>query len=74
MSLFEKLLSLEAEKKSIRVALIGAGKFVTMYLAQIPKTPGIEIAAIIDINVDNVRSGKVLLNKSLSLTNMITFA
>src|SRR5262249_49604917 len=33
----------------VRVVLIGAGKFGSMFLAQVPTTKGIEIAAIVDL-------------------------
>jgi predicted homoserine dehydrogenase-like protein len=35
--------------KPVRVVLIGAGKFGSMFLAQVPSTKGIEIAAIVDL-------------------------
>jgi predicted homoserine dehydrogenase-like protein len=37
--------------KPIRVGLIGAGKFGSMFLAQVPTTKGIEVAAIADLDV-----------------------
>jgi predicted homoserine dehydrogenase-like protein len=39
----------------VRVALIGAGKFGSMFLAQIPSTRGIELAAIADLFPDRAR-------------------
>jgi predicted homoserine dehydrogenase-like protein len=39
----------------VRVGLIGAGKFGSMFLAQIPSTRGIEIAAIADLSPDRAR-------------------
>ena len=33
----------------VRVALIGAGKFGSMFLAQIPTSPGLEVAIIADL-------------------------
>ena len=39
----------------MRVGLIGAGKFGSMFLAQIPSTPGIEVAAIADLSPDRAR-------------------
>ncbi len=53
MNLYKKLLERSADKNPIRVALIGAGKFASMYLAQVPKTPGVHIVAIADINPQN---------------------
>lgn len=39
-----------AQGRPIRVGLIGAGKFGSMYLAQIPRTPGIQLVGIADLN------------------------
>ncbi len=54
MNLYAKL----AERKDnpLRIGLIGAGKFATMYLAQVPKTPGIRLVAIADLAPDNARA------------------
>ncbi|MBC5766740.1 NAD(P)H-dependent oxidoreductase [Ramlibacter albus] len=56
MSLHAKLLKRQAEGKPVRVGLIGAGKFGSMYLAQVPRTPGVHLAAIADISPDNARA------------------
>ena len=50
MSLHAKLLQRAAQGRPIRVGLIGAGKFGSMYLAQIPSTPGMHLVAVADIN------------------------
>jgi predicted homoserine dehydrogenase-like protein len=39
----------------VRVGLIGAGKFGSMFLSQVPSTPGIEVAAIADLAPDRAR-------------------
>jgi predicted homoserine dehydrogenase-like protein len=44
-----------AAGKPVRVALIGAGKFGSMFLAQVPHTPGLEVPLIIDIDRDRAR-------------------
>ncbi|MFA5915899.1 MAG: Gfo/Idh/MocA family oxidoreductase [Burkholderiales bacterium] len=49
MNLFRKLQQRQAEGRPLRVGLIGAGKFAAMYLAQIPKTPGVHLAGIADL-------------------------
>lgn len=41
----------EREGRPIRVGLIGAGRYGTMYLAQANNIPGIHVVAIADINV-----------------------
>ncbi|MCJ8340629.1 MAG: hypothetical protein MJK10_19365 [Pseudomonadales bacterium] len=50
MSLFIKLQQLEAQGKALKIGLIGAGKFGSMYLAQALKTPGIHLVGISDLN------------------------
>jgi predicted homoserine dehydrogenase-like protein len=56
MSLHAKLQQRAAEGRPIRVGLIGAGKFGSMYLAQIPRTPGVHLAAIADLSPVNARA------------------
>jgi predicted homoserine dehydrogenase-like protein len=41
--------------RPVRVGLIGAGKFGSMFLAQVPATPGIEVATIADLSPDRAR-------------------
>ncbi len=50
--LFAKLQQRAAEGRPVRVGLIGAGKFGSMYLAQIPRTPGVHLAGIADLSPD----------------------
>src|SRR5215218_5582818 len=50
MSLHSKLQQLAAQGNPIRVGLIGAGKFGSMYLAQIPRTPGVHLVGIADLS------------------------
>ena len=49
MSLYAKLKEREAQGRPLRVGMIGAGKFGAMYLAQVPKTPGLHLAGIADL-------------------------
>src|SRR5206468_5932540 len=56
MSLHAQLQKRASEGKPIRVALIGAGKFGSMYLAQVPRTPGIHLAGIADLWPDAARA------------------
>ena len=53
MNLHKKLL--ERRDNPLRIGLIGAGKFAAMYLAQVPRTPGVELVAIADLSPDNAR-------------------
>jgi predicted homoserine dehydrogenase-like protein len=55
MSLFAKLQQRAADNKPIRIGLIGAGKFGSMYLAQIPRTPGVHLVAIADLSPEGAR-------------------
>jgi predicted homoserine dehydrogenase-like protein len=51
-----RLLARRVEQgRPVRVGLIGAGKFGSMFLAQVPSTPGIEVAAIADLAPDRAR-------------------
>jgi predicted homoserine dehydrogenase-like protein len=49
VSLYAKLQEREAKGQPLRVGVIGAGKFAAMYLAQVPRTPGVRVAAIADL-------------------------
>lgn len=49
MNLSRMLLAREAEGRPVRVALIGAGKFGSMYLTQARLTRGVHVAAVIDL-------------------------
>ena len=42
--------------RPVRVALIGAGKFGSMFLAQVPTIAGLEVAAIVDLDPDRARA------------------
>jgi predicted homoserine dehydrogenase-like protein len=51
------LARLAAERdRPIRVALIGAGKFGSMFLAQVPTVAGLEVAVIADLDPDRARA------------------
>jgi predicted homoserine dehydrogenase-like protein len=55
MNLYRLLQQRVAAGKPVRVGLIGAGKFGSMFLAQVPSTPGIEVAVIADLAPDRAR-------------------
>jgi predicted homoserine dehydrogenase-like protein len=55
MNLYRKLQQRVAAGRPVRVGLIGAGKFGSMFLAQVPTTPGIEVAVIADLAPDRAR-------------------
>lgn len=47
---------LQSRERPVRVGLIGAGKFGSMFLNQVPTTPGIEVTMIADLNPDRART------------------
>ena len=56
MNLYRLLKARADERRPLRVGLIGAGKFGTMYVAQAKHTPGIHITAIADLAPDRARA------------------
>ncbi|MGP1613644.1 MAG: NAD(P)H-dependent oxidoreductase [Pollutimonas bauzanensis] len=56
MSLYTQLQQRAAAGKPIRVGLIGAGKFGSMYLAQVPRTPGVHLVGIADLSPEAART------------------
>ncbi len=66
MNLHRMLLDRDATGNPVRVALIGAGKFGTMYLSQAGRTPGVHIAALVDL--DPARAEAACAKASLSDT------
>ena len=55
MNLYRLLQQRLEAGRPVRVGLIGAGKFGSMFLAQVPTTPGIAVAAIADLAPDRAR-------------------
>ena len=56
MNLHAKLLERAASQRPIRIGLIGAGKFGSMYLAQVPRTPGVHLVGIADLSPAGVQT------------------
>lgn len=56
MSLIEQLKLRESDGKPIRVGLIGAGKFGSMFLSQIRRTPGMHLLGVADLSPDRARA------------------
>ena len=50
MYLYKQLLARADANNPVRVGLIGAGKFGSMFLSQVPTTPGLRVAQIIDLD------------------------
>ena len=62
MSLYHLLSKRAAEKKPVRIGMIGAGRYGAMFLAQAKYIPGMQIVGVADLNLEKaqkaiVRSG-----------------
>ncbi|WP_108662340.1 NAD(P)H-dependent oxidoreductase [Acuticoccus kandeliae] len=55
MFLYDKLMA-RASERPVGVCLIGAGKFGSMILSQIPTTPGLTVRVVADLRVDAARA------------------
>jgi len=55
VNLHSMLQQRERDGRPIRVGLIGAGRFGTMYLAQARNIPGVHVVGIADINVERAK-------------------
>ena len=55
MNLFTRLHAHHQAGKSITIAMIGAGKFATMFLAQLRKLPAIHLACLVDLNPETAK-------------------
>ncbi|MCV0394287.1 MAG: Gfo/Idh/MocA family oxidoreductase [Rhizobiaceae bacterium] len=47
---------LQARDRPVRAGLIGAGKFGSMFLSQVPSTPGLEVSVIADLSPDRAKA------------------
>ncbi|MGZ5082228.1 MAG: NAD(P)H-dependent oxidoreductase [Usitatibacter sp.] len=56
MNLHRLLQARAAQKKPVRVVLIGAGKFGSMYLSQARRTPGLHVLAVADLAPERARA------------------
>ncbi|SVB53374.1 uncharacterized protein METZ01_LOCUS206228, partial [marine metagenome] len=56
MNLYKLLAARAEEGRPVRVGLIGAGKFGSMFLAQARKTLGIHLLGIADLDVERARA------------------
>ena len=55
MYVYQELAQRAAIEKPVRVGLVGAGKFGSMFLSQVPTTPGLEVTCIADLAPDKAR-------------------
>ena len=56
MFLHEHLRERATSVRPVRIALIGAGKFGSMFLSQVPSTAGLEVSVIADLDPDRARA------------------
>jgi predicted homoserine dehydrogenase-like protein len=56
VSLLDALRARSSAGRPVRAAVIGAGKFTTMWLAQVPRTPGLQVVALVDLAPDRARA------------------
>src|SRR5438067_10053372 len=56
MGLYHLAQQRAAAGRPVRIGLIGAGKFGSMFLNQVPGMPGVELAAIGDLDPDRARA------------------
>ncbi|MCI4665764.1 MAG: SAF domain-containing protein [Neomegalonema sp.] len=56
MNLYAKLLARQAQGKPIRVGLIGAGKFGSMFLSQVRNTAGMHLMGVADLSADRAEA------------------
>src|SRR6201994_2244188 len=55
MNLYRLLQKRAASGRPVRVGLIGAGKFGSMFLSEVPTTPGLQVTAIADLSPERAR-------------------
>lgn len=55
MYIHQELLARAARDEPVRAGLIGAGKFGTMFLSQVPTTPGLQVTGIADLDPEHAR-------------------
>jgi len=60
MSLHRLLLARAAEARPIRVGVVGAGKFGTMFMAQALHLPGLHVLGVADLNPEQARANLAL--------------
>jgi predicted homoserine dehydrogenase-like protein len=69
MNLYRMLRDRAIAGEPIRVALIGAGKFGSMYFAQAKHTPGIHLIAVGDLSVPNAKAALARVGWDPALVN-----
>lgn len=73
MYIYQDLLARASAQNPVRVGLIGAGKFGSMFLSQVPTTPGLEVAMIADLRPDTARASCASVGWPQELIESVTF-
>jgi len=55
MNLYNLLKQREASGKPIRIGVIGAGQYGSMFLAQLKLTPGMQLVSVADLDIDKAK-------------------
>ncbi|MBV9835976.1 MAG: Gfo/Idh/MocA family oxidoreductase [Alphaproteobacteria bacterium] len=74
MNLHSMLQRRAAEGKPLRIGVIGAGKFGSMYLSQIPTTPGIHLVGIADLSPTRAKENLARLGWKPDVTGAVSLA
>jgi len=74
MSLSRRLAALGEAGTPIRVGVIGAGKFGSMFLSQAPRTPGLHVVGIADLDVPRARGALERVGWPAERASAATFA
>ena len=73
MYLYNDLLARADANKPVRTGLIGAGKFGSMFLSQVPTTPGLVVSCIADLNPSRAQQTCRDVGWSQELIDSVTF-
>ena len=73
MNLHALLQQRQSAGKPLRVGLIGAGKFGSMYLSQAKHTPGIHLVAVADLAPDRAKAALVNVGWDAAKLNASSF-
>ncbi len=73
MYLYDALQQRHHDNKPVRVALIGAGKFGSMFLSQVPTTAGLTVSVIADLDPDRARQNCLNIGWPQALMNETRF-
>ena len=74
MNLHSMLQRRAAEGRRLRIGVIGAGKFGSMYLSQIPTTPGVHLVGIADISPLRAKENLARLGWKPEVTGAVSLA